>query len=40
MNKRTLLLQGLVWWVYGLDEEMKRRLSLKDKPKGEKNNDK
>ena len=35
MNKRTLSLQGLVWWILMLNEEMKRRLSILDKPKGE-----
>ena len=35
MNKRTLSFQGMVWWIFDLDEEMKRRLSILDKPKGE-----
>jgi hypothetical protein len=30
VNKRTLENMGYVFWLAGLDEEMKRRLEIKD----------
>lgn len=36
-RKVCVLYSEKPWWVNGLDEEMKRRLTLKDRPKQQKN---